>query len=170
MVLQGSYILQNRTPKLTPMPLFFCRQCVLESGRPHLAIPKIRSREPHCSRALSRTTAQISFGRRTVSPCRCTLGLGLGLRPSRVVTTPHSTRFWNCHVHVFDIPGIRFTLFFGRSLPGHVQLLCASSGPDQPILVSDAPHDILASDIAKLSKTTRLSRTLQRKGKWSWSL
>lgn len=89
--------------------------------------------------------------------------------PSRVVTVPHSYRMWSCHIHCFDIPGMRFTLPVSRTLPDWVRLMCIVNGPDRPILISDAPDDILRADIDKLSKTSRLSRALARQGKWSWS-
>lgn len=91
-------------------------------------------------------------------------------KPSRVVTTPHSGRIVNCHTHSFDIPGMRFDLFLGRTLPEFVRLLCIVNGPDRPILVSDAPDNILATQLGQIQKTTQLSKTLQRRGKWSWSL
>jgi hypothetical protein len=91
-------------------------------------------------------------------------------KPSRCLTSPHSTRIWGCHAHSFDIPGMRFDLLIGRSLPSHVRLLCLLNGPDCPILVSNAPDDILATDMAKASMTTKLSKTLQKMGKGSWGL
>ena len=91
-------------------------------------------------------------------------------KPSRAVTTPHSGRVWNCYRHTFDIPGIRFDLFVGRTLPQFIRLMCVMNGPDRPILVSDAPDDILATQLTQFQQTTQLSKALQRKGKWSWSL
>lgn len=89
-------------------------------------------------------------------------------RPSRAVTPPQSNRIWNCHVHAFDIPGVRFNLFVGRTLPPVVRLMCVLNGPDRPVLVSHAPDDILATNISRLSQTTRLSAALQREGKFAW--
>ena len=89
-------------------------------------------------------------------------------KPSRCVTTPHSSRIWNCHVHTFDIPGIQFNLFIGQTIPKDVRLLCVMNGPDRPILVSEAPDDVIATQMSKISQTTRLSKALQKKGKWSW--
>jgi hypothetical protein len=91
-------------------------------------------------------------------------------QPSRAITTPHSMRYWDCHVHSFDIPGIRFMMIVGRALPDFVRLMCILNGRDQPILVSDAPDDILSTKLNELSRSTRLSDVLQKKGKWSWSL
>lgn len=91
-------------------------------------------------------------------------------KPSRAVTTPHSGRILNCHVHTFDIPGMRFDLFLGQRLPQFVRLLCVVDGPDRPILVSDAPDNILATQLDQFRQTTQLSKALQRKGKWSWSM
>ena len=91
-------------------------------------------------------------------------------KPSRVVTTPHSARIWNCHAHSFDIPGMRFDLFLGRTLPEFVRLCCIVKGPERPIIVFDAPDNILATQLGELRQTTQLSRALQEKGKWSWSL
>jgi hypothetical protein len=91
-------------------------------------------------------------------------------KPSRVVTTPHSGRILNCHAHSFDIPGMRFDLFLGRRLPEFVRLLCVVNDPDRPILVSDAPDNILATQLDQFRQTTQLSKALQKKGKWSWSL
>ncbi len=90
-------------------------------------------------------------------------------KPSRAVTTPDSSRICNCHAHTFDIPGIRFSLFVGRTLPQFVRLMCVAGGPDGPIVASYAPDDILATQVSQISQTTRLSKALQRKGKWSWS-
>lgn len=90
--------------------------------------------------------------------------------PSRAITSPHSAKFENCHIHTFDIPGVRFDLLLGRALSQTSRLLCIQNGPDQPILLSHAPDDMLATDLDKLSKTTRLSRALQEQGRWDWFL
>ncbi len=90
-------------------------------------------------------------------------------RPSRAVTFPHSCRIWDCHAHTFDVPGIRFDLFVGRTIPQFVRLMCALNGLDRPILMSGAPDDVLATRLARLSQTTRLSMALKGRGKWSWS-
>jgi hypothetical protein len=91
-------------------------------------------------------------------------------KPSRAVTMPQTHRVDDCHVHSFDIPGIRFDLFVGREVPSFVRLLCVVNGPERPILLSEAPDDILATQVGQVSRTTRLSKKLQAKGKWSWSL
>ncbi len=88
--------------------------------------------------------------------------------PNRVVTPPVSTRAWNCHLHAFDIPGIRFTLILGRAIPEYVRQVCIRNGQDQPILLTSASDDLLATAVSNLSKTTRLSKALQTRGKWRW--
>jgi hypothetical protein len=89
--------------------------------------------------------------------------------PSRAVSTPHSIRVCDCYMHIFDVPGLRFSLLVGQMMPDWVQFLCILNGRDQPILVSDAPDDILAADVQKASQTTHLSSRLQKLGKWVWS-
>jgi hypothetical protein len=89
--------------------------------------------------------------------------------PSRALSTPHSARQLNCHLHSFDIPGMRFTLVVGQAIPDWARFLCVLNGQDQPVLVSDAPDDILATDVHKMSQTTHLSDRLQGQGKWSWT-
>jgi hypothetical protein len=88
--------------------------------------------------------------------------------PSRAFTLPQSSRIWNCHSHTFYVPGIQLTLLLGQAIPRDVRLLCVLNGPDGPILVSDAPDDTLATQVSYISQKTRLSKTLQSKGKWSW--
>lgn len=89
--------------------------------------------------------------------------------PSRVISTPHSVRACDCYMHIFDVPGLRFSLLVGQMMPDWVRFLCVLNGQDQPILVSDAPDDILATDVHKASQITHLSRRLQKLGKWAWS-
>ncbi len=91
-------------------------------------------------------------------------------RPSRAISTPHSDRMWGCHVHSFAVPGMLFMLFAGRTIPYNVRYLCISRGPDRPILVSNAPDDLLATDVDNLSRTTKLSKALKDLGEWRWHL
>ena len=90
-------------------------------------------------------------------------------KPSRAITFPSSYRLWECHVHTFDIPGVRFELFLGKTMLEFIKLMCVLKGPDQPILVSDVPDDVLATQVNRLSQTTRLARSLTKRGKWSWT-
>lgn len=90
-------------------------------------------------------------------------------KPSRAVSVPSSSRIFECRAHSFDVPGIRFDLFVGRTIPDDIRLLCLATGRDHPILLSTAPDDILATHVSRLSETTRISKTVQRLGKWRWS-
>jgi len=89
--------------------------------------------------------------------------------PSRVVDIPHTRHLWNCEVHSFNIPGIRFDLFVGRELPSFVRAMCTLNGPDRPILLSDVPDMVLASHVEQMSTTTRLSKGLTSLGNWRWT-
>jgi hypothetical protein len=90
-------------------------------------------------------------------------------KPSRAISFPHSLRTWDCYAHVFDIPGVRFTMLVGKVLPEIGHRLCILQGSEKIILVSSAPDDILASDVGKMSQTTRVSPRLLALGKWSWT-
>jgi hypothetical protein len=88
--------------------------------------------------------------------------------PSRAATPPDSHRVGQCHIHFFDVPGVRFFLIIGRTIPEYARLVCVLNGPDQPILVSDAPDQLIVESVRAASKTTRLSRNLQKMGSWRW--
>lgn len=90
-------------------------------------------------------------------------------QPSRAVTYPYSQRVFDCHCHSFDVPGIRFDLLVAKALPDDIRLMCLATGKDHPILLSDAPDDILASHFSRLGETSRLSDRLRKLGKWSWT-
>jgi hypothetical protein len=90
-------------------------------------------------------------------------------KPSRAISFPHSLRTWDCYAHSFDIPGVRFMMFVGKVLPEIAHRLCILRGTEKIILVSSAPDDILATDVAKISQTSRVSPKLLSQGKWSWT-
>jgi len=90
--------------------------------------------------------------------------------PSRAVTMPSTRREHDLHVHSFDIPGIRFDVFVGKKPSEVLRRVCIVTAPERPILLSEAPDDILATHVGRFSKTSRVSEKLQGKGKWTWNL
>jgi hypothetical protein len=90
-------------------------------------------------------------------------------KPSRAISFPHSLRAWDCYVHSFDIPGVRFMMFVGKVLPEIAHRLCVLQGEEKIIVVSSAPDDILATSVDKISETSRVSPKLLALGKWSWT-
>lgn len=91
-------------------------------------------------------------------------------KPSRAITTPHTRRVEDFYLHSFDIPGIRFDLFVGKTIPDFVRRICIVKDEERPIFLSELPDDVLAAHVDLVSKTTRLSPRLQRIGKWAWNI
>jgi hypothetical protein len=60
-------------------------------------------------------------------------------------------------------------MFLGKFLPEIARRLCVLQGDEKIILVSSAPDDILATDVGKISQTSRVSARLLALGKWSWT-